>query len=306
LVAALILTLILLPSCGKSTADVPIATRSLSDDAQTPKAATPIPDEDKDPKYTLNPTLDADSPTGFYIPGDLEDCFSELDKMLHPDLILEIKRGSESDMIQFHFGLGMWIRNNWGLWQGSVLGEYFNALGIYHPDDISGIILDSYWHYLNDEPIELDEQVNYYKEYWKKQNQVETDPTRPVGEGDPTRPVGKVEPIPEGCLYMEFFSPSDNSAYQRDQSGRISAVITPVRIEPLLKQWTLEEFEEAVYNADESSLSRRHLPGVAAWEYLEGYLRPEDEIWTFGVLDTGFMIIRDGSVFCVVVTDHAM
>ena len=69
-------------------------------------------------------------------------------------------------------------------------------------------------------------------------------------------------------------------------------------------QWALEEFEEAVHNDDESSSNSIHLPGVAAWKYLEGYLQPEDEIWTFGVLDTGFVIIRDNRVFCLIVTDH--
>lgn len=120
-------------------------------------------------------------------------------------------------------------------------------------------------------------------------------------------PVGEVEPIPEGCLYMEFFSPSDDAACRRDQSGHISAVITPIgRIEPLLKQWTQEEFEEAVYDTDGSSLDRIHLPGVVAWEYLKRYLQPKDEIWTFGGLDAGFVIIREGKVFCVVVTEHQL
>ncbi|HLO16589.1 MAG TPA: hypothetical protein VK206_17280 [Anaerolineales bacterium] len=119
-------------------------------------------------------------------------------------------------------------------------------------------------------------------------------------------PVGKVEPMPEGCLYMEFFSPSDDSAYEHDQSGRINAIITPTgRIEPLQKPWTLKDFEEAIYNPDESSPDRRYLPGIVAWEYLKTYLEPADQIWTFGVLDTGFVIIREDKVFSVVVTDHS-
>ena len=106
---------------------------------------------------------------------------------------------------------------------------------------------------------------------------------------------------------MEFFLLSDESAYKRDESGRISAVITPInRTEPLLEQWTLEKFEKAVYENDKSSMIARHLPGTAAWEYLKKYIEAKDQIWTFGVLDTGFVIVRDDSVFCVVVTDHAL
>jgi len=50
---------------------------------------------------------------------------------------------------------------------GSRLSKYFNNLGIYHPDDMSGIILDSYHRYLTGKKIKLDEQVGYYKAYWQ-------------------------------------------------------------------------------------------------------------------------------------------
>jgi len=121
-----------------------------------------------DPKYKVNPTADRESPTGVYIPKDLEDCFQELKSMLHPSLIQEMKSGSERDMVKYHLGLGMWVRNNWGLWKGSRLKDYFNGLGIFHPDDMSGIILDSFWRHLNNSPINLQEQIKYYQEYWKK------------------------------------------------------------------------------------------------------------------------------------------
>jgi len=105
----------------------------------------------------------SDSAEEIYIPTDLEDCFSALDSLLSPEDIQTMKTGSEDDMIQYHFGLGMWIRNNWGLWGGSRLAKWFNNIGINHPDDMSGIILDSYWRYLNGRPIELEEQVSYYQ-----------------------------------------------------------------------------------------------------------------------------------------------
>jgi uncharacterized C2H2 Zn-finger protein len=60
------------------------------------------------------------------------------------------------------------MRNNWQLWGGSRLSKYFNDKGIYHPDDMSGIILDSYHRNLNGQEIKLDEQVKYYQDYWEK------------------------------------------------------------------------------------------------------------------------------------------
>lgn len=115
-------------------------------------------------KYDLSTEIE-----GVYIPIDLEDSFNQLNKLLSPEDIDTIKsKKSEDDLVDLHFGLGLWMRNNWGLWRGSRLNKYFNDLGIYHPDDISGIILDSYWRRLNDLPIKLEEQIKYYQDYWEE------------------------------------------------------------------------------------------------------------------------------------------
>jgi hypothetical protein len=120
-------------------------------------------------KYKINPTPDPASiyKSKVYVPTDLEDAFGELQKMLRPDLLKEMKNGSEQDMIRYHMGLGLWMRNNWGLWGGSRLAKYFNGVGIFHPDDMSGVILDSFWRHLNSQPIKLEEQVAYYQRFWK-------------------------------------------------------------------------------------------------------------------------------------------
>lgn len=65
-----------------------------------------------------------------------------------------------------HFGLGMWIRNNWGLWGESRLVFYFNSICIYHPDDMSTIILDAFWCRLHSEPFNLEEHIQESKNYW--------------------------------------------------------------------------------------------------------------------------------------------
>ena len=60
------------------------------------------------------------------------------------------------------------MRNNWGLWKGSRLSKWFNSQGIKHTDDMSGVILVSYYRHLNGKPIELEKQIQYYKNYWAK------------------------------------------------------------------------------------------------------------------------------------------
>jgi hypothetical protein len=110
-------------------------------------------------KYKLNPTRDPDSPTGVYIPVDIQDAIGELERMLHPALMEDIKNcENEIDLIgKHHFGLGMWMRNNWGLWHKSRLVQYLNSIGHYYfPDDASSFILKCFWKHLNGQPLDLD------------------------------------------------------------------------------------------------------------------------------------------------------
>lgn len=110
-----------------------------------------------------------DTLRGVYIPSDLEDCFKQIDSFWSDSIQNEVKQWSEDKFTgRAHMGFGMWMRNNWQLWGGSRLSAYFNNMGIYHPDDMSGIILASYHRYLRGEPIELEAQIKMYQDYWKK------------------------------------------------------------------------------------------------------------------------------------------
>jgi len=112
-----------------------------------------------------------------YVPRNLDDAFNELDKILKPEEVEKMKAGAEDDMSQYHFGLGMSLRNSWGLWKHSRLAKWFNDIGIHHPDDMSGVILTSYWRHLNGKPLEIQKQVKYYQDYWKDTLVVEVDRT---------------------------------------------------------------------------------------------------------------------------------
>lgn len=54
------------------------------------------------------------------------------------------------------------MRKYWGMWKGSRLAEYFNRHDIRHPDDMSTIILTSFWRHLNNEPIEFEQQADVF------------------------------------------------------------------------------------------------------------------------------------------------
>lgn len=110
----------------------------------------------------------ADTIDGVYIPKNLEDCFREINRMLDDSIKTEIKDLSEDFFTaNSHFGLGIWMRNNWYLWGGSRLSIYFIEKEIYHPDAMSGIILTSYYRSLTGTDVDLEGQINYYQTYWK-------------------------------------------------------------------------------------------------------------------------------------------
>jgi len=116
-----------------------------------------------------------------YILQNIEDCFIQIDNFLDDTIKASIKLKKEKDFAtqEHRFGLGLWIRNNWRLWEkGSKLTKYFNDMGIFHPDEISNIILISYHRYLNNIDINIEEQIKkhnlsmaYFKESLQKDYQ---------------------------------------------------------------------------------------------------------------------------------------
>lgn len=104
-----------------------------------------------------------------YIPKDLEDCIRQLDSMLCPADKVYIQSGGS-----VHHSLGMWIRNNWGLWGGSRLETYFTDNGIHHPDDMSGVILECYVMHLNGEKVKYKQKLRKARKAekkWKKSHE---------------------------------------------------------------------------------------------------------------------------------------
>jgi hypothetical protein len=103
------------------------------------------------------------------IPKNLEDCFIQINSFWDDSTKLKVKNWTEKEFLEnTHRGFGTWMRNNWQLWGGSRLSKYFNELGIYHPDDMSSIILTSYHRYLNNQEIKLDEQIKHCQDYWER------------------------------------------------------------------------------------------------------------------------------------------
>lgn len=104
-----------------------------------------------------------------YKPINLNEAIIQLDLIFPDSTKQKISQMEEREFLgKAHLSTGMWIRNNWGLWKGGDLLKYFNGLGIHHPDDMSGIILCSYYRHLKNLDYELDSQIKFYQDYWEK------------------------------------------------------------------------------------------------------------------------------------------
>jgi hypothetical protein len=101
-------------------------------------------------------------------PKTLEEAHQQLEKLFGKDELAKIDAmKSEEEMIMYHFGLGMGMRNSWGLWGGGPLAEHMNKLGFHHPDDMSGVILETFWCKRHKKDFRLKERSHYYAAYWK-------------------------------------------------------------------------------------------------------------------------------------------
>jgi len=70
---------------------------------------------------------------------------------------------------QYHFGLAMQLRNEWGLWSGeSELFKYFQSFGVWHPDDMTSIIFVSFYRDVMGRDRDLVGQTKQFQKYWEE------------------------------------------------------------------------------------------------------------------------------------------
>jgi hypothetical protein len=113
-------------------------------------------------KYKIDVT--SDSIKGVFIPADIFSCCKQLDLLLCDSTKQNIReKKNEMELAEYHFSIGLWMRNNWGLWGGSRLQQYFFNKSVMHPDNMSGIILVAYNKYLNGQNLNIDTIINEQK-----------------------------------------------------------------------------------------------------------------------------------------------
>jgi hypothetical protein len=107
---------------------------------------------------------------GTFIPKNLEDALSELDKRISPESQAKMKAMPEDSVCIFmHNRLGQWVILNWGFYGGSRLSHYLRSAGITFPDDMADFIILAYHRKLNAKPIEIKELAADFRMKRKKE-----------------------------------------------------------------------------------------------------------------------------------------
>jgi hypothetical protein len=102
------------------------------------------------------------------VPSSLDESLNYLGKNWTESAKNSFKNKPENEAVtELHMTIGMWIRNNWIRHGNESLVKEFNKIGIYHPDDISSIILTSLHRKLNHKDLNVDKQAQHYIDYWK-------------------------------------------------------------------------------------------------------------------------------------------
>ena len=103
------------------------------------------------------------------VPSNLDEAVTILKEGLESK-DYEFIKDPKSDSVDLHFGFGMYLRNEWSLWdKETVIVKWFKEnYGIDHADDLSGIILDCLWQDIRGKPRRDKEKAQSFIEHWKK------------------------------------------------------------------------------------------------------------------------------------------
>ena len=88
-------------------------------------------------------------------PVFLHSVFRQLDTVLTAGQRDTLSRLVPESTAIYHFSVGLYIRNEMGLWRAGPLAESLSIRGVKHPDDMSGIILATYAQYLRGDSVDV-------------------------------------------------------------------------------------------------------------------------------------------------------
>lgn len=92
-------------------------------------------------------------------PKSKEEAVSVLKQKLSEEDLNKLGDSTRDNLVKYHFGLGTYIRNAFGIWGGNkALWDDLTGGEPMHPDNLSGIIIEALW-------VDLKKQRGNYEEY---------------------------------------------------------------------------------------------------------------------------------------------
>jgi hypothetical protein len=109
--------------------------------------------------YSTDESMD-----GVYIPRNIKECMSQLDKDWSPELKDKFRKDSIDESLE----VDIWrsIRNSWGLCCHSRLAKYFNDNGISSAELAGQIVLACYKRHLLGLPLDSDREIRKARKRW--------------------------------------------------------------------------------------------------------------------------------------------
>jgi hypothetical protein len=173
-------------------------------------------------------------------PKTLKEAHQQLEKIFEKEELAMIDAmKTESEMIRYHFGLGLGMRNTWGLWAGGPLAKHLNSLGFHHPDDMSAVILETFWCKRHNKDFRLEERAASYAAYWK----AAADPPDTIKDPKDGSEIDWTMSLGAG----DEKTPRQIHAGQSKRTGR----------------WLVYEYDKGIYEPDATLLKRITGSGTA-------------------------------------------
>ena len=99
-------------------------------------------------------------------PSNINECLLELDSQLEDEEKEQIRNLGEDEFVTLsHMFMGQKLRNLWLYPQESPLRKFFKDEGLLSEDDMSDIILKSFYRHLKEEDIRYEEQLERKARY---------------------------------------------------------------------------------------------------------------------------------------------
>jgi Tol biopolymer transport system component len=144
-------------------------------------------------------------------PKNLEECFAIFNQELSPAQIKKFKNSTENGIGIYgggHIITDSMMCDVYCKWGMASLNQYFAAINVHDPCEITGIILHSYWRRLNGKDLEIDSQI--------RRNQAWNDQFRMIVHGPQ---------LSEDVLNFEFPTKADRFASIRSLPGKVKLIV---------------------------------------------------------------------------------